>query len=269
MPRCISCGAPTTVPGICTDCVTAKWYVAVLYYSFIVAIIIMLFSWLLLTVDNVVSFGTVKDFGTGQYFRNIIHIHDDSWVGEIKDHGNLYAYDDLKKPTDSILVKAGTRYEHGGYRKYNDSTMVVCMKVYNTIDETENWYLKVPEHWGWFGMLFSPKSDYVDHDVVRSLNKIIIDEFYADPRVTELVIQAKGKKEIKHYKADKTYKKIKAERSFDIFQKLLVPVVETIFIPNERRGDFILKDDYKTLKSIKKEYFDKDLFIERFLLPAS
>lgn len=266
MPKCMSCGAPTTAPGICTDCVTAKWYTAVIYYAVVVFLFFFILSLIILTAKNIATFKTFSEFGAGQYFRNIAHIHDKSWIGEVKDNGTLYAFDEHINPTDSMIVTAGTRFENWGYRKENDSTMLVAMKIYRSLEETENWFLRVPEKWSWFSMIWSPKSNYIHHDVVRRLEKKQIEAYYDDPRIAEFVVQAKGKKEIKKYKADKSYKKMKAERSFNILQKFLVPIVEAVFMPGERRADFILKEDAKKLKQIKKEYFNDDRFIEEYLV---
>jgi hypothetical protein len=244
----------------------SKWYVAIIYYTVVIAFAFYIISALFLTVDNIFSVKTIKEFGFNQYLSNIVHIHDDSWIGEIRDHGTLYAYDHKMNPTDSIMVAPGLRYENWGYKKFNDSTMLVCMKIYHTMDSTQNLYLRVPEKWSWFNMHFSPKSEYIHHDVVRRLKKEMIEEYYNDPRVKEMVVTAEGRKEIKKYKADKAYKKMKAERSFNLYQKLLVPLVEAVFVPSKRRKDFILKEDYKQLKEIKKEYLDEELMIEKYLV---
>lgn len=266
MARCIACKSPTTAPGLCTDCATSKWYVAILYYAFLLAFAIYIISALFLTVDNIFSFKTIKEFGVNQYLSNIVHIHDDSWIGEIKNNGTLYAYNDKDTPSDSIIVSAGIRFENWGYKKINDSLMMVCMKMYITKDSIENWYLRVPEQWGWFSMHFSPKSKYIHHNVVGRLENLMIKEYYNDPRVKKMLIRAEGKKEIKRYKADKAYKKMKAERSFSMYQKLIVPLVEAVFVPTKRRKDFILKEDYKKLRKIKKEYIDKELLIDKYLV---
>lgn len=268
MARCIACKTPTTTPGLCTDCATSKWYVTILYYSFVIGVTLYIISVLFLTVDNIFSVKTIKEFGFNQYLSNIVHIHDDNWIGEIRDNGRLYAYNDKNTPTDSMIVTAGLRFENWGYKNHNDSTMLVCMKTYITKDSTTNWYLRVPEKWSWFSMHFSPKSIYIHHDVNKRLKNEMIKEYYDDPRVKEMVVTAEGRREIKKYKADKAHKKMKAERSFDIFQKMLVPFVEAVFVPSKQRKDFILKEDYKKLKEIKKEYFDDELIIEKYLLPG-
>ena len=240
--------------------------VALLYYTFLLALAFYIISALFLTADNLFSGKTIKEFGFNQYLSNIAHIHDDSWIGEIKDNGKLYAYNDKDTPTDSMLMTPGLRFENWGYKKFNDSTMLVSMKIYITKDSSKNWYLRVPEKWSWFSMQFSPKSDYIHHDIVRRLKKKMIKEYYNDSRVKEMVVTAEGKKEIKKYKADKSYRKMKSERSFNILQKITVPFVEAVFIPSKRRKDFILKENYKKIKKIKKEYLDEDLMIEKYLV---
>src|SRR6056297_527213 len=206
MPRCIACKAPTTAPGLCTDCATSKWYVAILYYTVLLTFTLYFISTLFLTVDNIFSVKTIKEFGFNQYLSNIVHIHDDDWIGKIKDNGKLYAYDDKNTPADSMVVPAGLRFENWGYKKYNDSTMQVCMKIYITKDSTQNWYLRVPEKWSWFSMHFSPKSKYIHHDIVTRLKNEMIKAYYDDPRVKEMVVTAEGKREIKKYKANKAFK---------------------------------------------------------------
>lgn len=266
MARCIACKAPTTAPGLCTDCATSKWYVAILYYTFVIAFTFYIISTVFLTVDNIFSFKTIKEFGINQYLSNIVHIHNDDWIGEIKNNGKLYVYNDKDAPTDSMTINAGLRFENWGYKKFDDNNMLVCMKIYITADSTKNWYLRVPEQWSWFSMHFSPKSKYIHHDVVGRLENKMIDEYYNDPRVKEMVVKAEGKKEIKKYKANKSYKKMKSERSFSLMQKMVVPLVEAVFIPSKRRKDFILKEDYKKLKKIKKEYLNEELMIEKYLV---
>jgi len=265
MPKCLNCGDPINGVGICTDCATAKWYVAVLYYTLIFGLLAWVATSIIHTVDNIGTLKTAKEFGTGQYLRNIAHIHDDSWVGEVNEEARLFAYNDLKNPSDSILMTDGMRYEHWGYRKYNDSVSVVCARIYTDAESYDNYYLRVPERWGWFKMQFSPKSSYIDHDVSRNIKKEVIGEYYDDPRVAEMVIRAEGKKEIKKYKADKKYRKMKSERSFNTMQKIVVPVMEALFMPSKRQKDFILKEDYKKLREIKKEYFNEERIIEKYL----
>lgn len=265
MPRCMNCGDSIAGVGICTDCATAKWYVAVIYYALIFVLVAWVATSIIHTVDNIGTLKTAKEFGAGQYFRNIAHIHDDSWIGTIKADTPLYAYNDLKNPTDSIMMEAGMRYEHWGYRKYNDSVSVVCARIYSDAENHENYFIRVPERWGWFRMQFSPSSDYIVHNVTGRIEKLIIDEYYADPRVAALVVRAEGKSKIKQYKADKKYRKMKSERSLSTMQKILIFVVEGVFMPDKRQKDFILKEDYKKLKKIRKEYFNDDRIIEEYL----